>query len=314
MEQKQIPASWTPSQLVERYIEEYILRPDTIRNYRIVAHIFEKDMGPLKVSEIDSNYVLNWRSIILDRVRPITWNNYRSHLRVLWNFGIRKNWLDTNPFIEVQPAPVLKKAKKTVSDDLLAATISLLEDSEKASRLAWFWLIVVKFLYFTGMRRRQLTSLRWNDIDFRDNTILLSAEGSKTKREWTIPIPENCLNDLLRLRQRTEVVNRKAFDANDQVFRVQLFYKRYVGDELSPDQLGGFFRHLSMDLNGYVSSHRLRHTMATQLAKGPNRDLKLLQEILGHTNMTTTLEYVHPEPEQFRGFLNQLELPKKNQK
>ncbi|MGR9106124.1 MAG: hypothetical protein ACU843_04245, partial [Gammaproteobacteria bacterium] len=77
--------------------------------------------------------------------------------------------------------------------------------------------------------------------DFRENTILLSAEGSKTKRDWTIPIPENCLKDLLRLRQRTKAANTQALDTNDQVFRVQLFYDRYAGKELSPGQLGGFF-------------------------------------------------------------------------
>ena len=73
--------------------------------------------------------------------------------------------------------------------------------------------------------------------------------------------------------------------------------------------MGGFFKRLSKQLAGKVSSHRLRHTMATQLAKGPNRDLKALQQVLGHTNLKTTLEYVHPELEQLRSFLNQLQLP-----
>lgn len=308
---KQNPTSWTPSQLVERYIEENILRPDSIRNYRNAVHVFEKDMGTIGISEIDPDCVLKWRNKILNRARPTTWNNYRLHLSVIWNFAVRKHWLVENPFIEVRPAPVLKKTKKTVSDELLAATINYLQDPEKAPRPAWFWLIAVRLLYFTGMRRRQLTTLRWNEIDFQENTILLTAEGSKTKRDWTIPIPDHCLKDLLRLRQRTEAVNRRAFENNDQVFRVQLFYDRYAGVELSPGQLGGFFKRLSQELTGPVSSHRLRHTMATELAKGPNRDLKVLQQVLGHTNVSTTLEYVHPEPEQIRRFLNQLQLPKK---
>ena len=222
--------------------------------------------------------------------------------------------VEKNVFKEVSPAPVLKKSKKTISEDLLAETIHFLQNQEESLRPTWFWGTVVKLLYFTGIRRRQLTSMRWNDIDFRDNTILLSAEGSKSKREWTIPIPDNCLKDLLTLQQRTRLVNRWAFTDNDQVFRVQLFYDRYVGDELSPSQLSGFFKRLSKELNGPVSSHRLRHTSATRLAKGPSRDLKILQQILGHTNMSTTLEYVHPEPDQFRILLNQLELPDKPQR
>ena len=309
MEEELNFTSWPPSQLVERYIAETILRPDSIRNYRFAAHVFEKDTGIQQISDIDLDCVIKWRDLILDRAKPTTWNSYRLHLSVLWNFGIRRHWVATNPFAEVRPAPVLKKIKKTISNDLLAATIDLLRNSDKAPKPAWFWLIAVRLLYFTGMRRRQLTSLRWNDINFKENVILLTAEGCKTKREWAIPIQTVCSQDLHRLRERTEARIGRLIKPDDQVFRVQLFYSRYKGDELSPDQIGGFFRRLSNELTGLVSSHRLRHTMATELAKGPNRDLKALQQVLGHTNLSTTLEYVHPEPEQLRRFLNQLQLP-----
>jgi len=133
----------------------------------------------------------------------------------------------------------------------------------------------------------------------------------KTKREWEVPLPNECLKDLLYLRQCTEALNKQAIKANNQVFRIQLFYSRYKGEELSPQQMGGFFKRLSLQLTGRVSSHRLRHTMATQLAKGPNRDLKALQHVLGHSNLSTTLEYVHPDSEQLSRFLNQLRLPQK---
>ena len=304
-------ASRTPSQLVECYVAENILRPDSIRNYHLAAHVFEKDTGIRQISDINRDRVLKWRDIVLERVKPTTWNNYRLHLSVMWNFEVRRHWVEINPFADVRPAPVLKKVKKTIPNDLLTATMELLRNADKAPKPAWFWLIAVRFLYFTGIRRRQLTSLKWKDIDFNENIIVLRAEGCKTKRDWTIPIPATCLSDLRRLQTRTEAVYGRSVKPEDQVFRVQLFYNRYKGCELSSDQIGGFFGRLSKDLTGPVSSHRLRHTMATELAKGPNRNLKLLQQILGHTNLSTTLEYVHPDPEQFRGFLNQLQLPEK---
>lgn len=248
--------------------------------------------------------------MILHRATPTTWNSYRLHMSVVWNFAVRRQWVETNQFAEIRPAPVLKKGKKIVCNDLLTATIDLLKQPEKAPKPAWFWLIALKFLYFTGMRRRQLTSLRWGDIDFEKKFILLTAEGCKTRREWTIPIPAACTDDLERLRERTEARTGRTIELNDQAFRVQLFNSRYKGKELTPDQIGGFFRRLSNILNGRISSHRLRHTMATELAKGPNRDLKALQQVLGHTNLSTTLEYVHPEPEQLRRFLDQLQLPR----
>ncbi len=168
---------WTPIQLAEQYVADNILQPDSIRNYRLAAHVFEKNMGRRHIYDINPDCVLKWRTLVLNRAQPTTWNTYRSHLIVIWNFALRNQWVDVNPFSEIRPAPVLKKGKKTVSDDLLAATIDLLHNTEKAPRPAWFWLTAFKLLYFTGMRRRQLTSLRWNDINFKEMTILLTAEG-----------------------------------------------------------------------------------------------------------------------------------------
>lgn len=50
-------ASRTPIQLVERYVAENVLRRDSIRNYRLTAHVFEKDIGNIPVSDIDINRV-----------------------------------------------------------------------------------------------------------------------------------------------------------------------------------------------------------------------------------------------------------------
>lgn len=299
----------TASELVESYIRETILRPETVRSYRIVARVFENDIGARNISAIDRELVLKWRGKILNRALPTTWNSYRMHLGVIWNFAKRRGLAHSNPFMETRRAPVLQKKKKTVSDNVLAEAMALLGDADKAPYPGWFWATAVRLLYCTGMRRRQLTSLRWDDIDLDARVILLRAESSKTKREWSIPIPAACFTDLIELRDRTLKINATAIANNDQVFRVGLFYHRYYGKELSPEQLGGFFKRLSAKLGSKVSSHRLRHTMATELARGENRDLKALQVVLGHTDLRTTLEYVHPDQSQLRQLLDGLIMP-----
>ena len=156
------------------------------------------------------------------------------------------------------------------------------------------------------MRRRQLCALRWRDIDFDRKTILLSVEGSKTAREWEIPIPTQCEKELINLKRESEA--RHVGLEKCQVFRVQLFETSYKGRELSPIQVTHAFGRLSDHLGIVVSPHRLRHTMATDLASGPNPDLKSLQYLLGHTNLATTLEYVNPEMSQLRIQLSKLSL------
>ena len=138
--------------------------------------------------------------------------------------------------------------------------------------------------------------------------MLLTVEGSKTKREWEIPIPTHCLPDILNLRKKTEELKPGSSLDDEQVFRVQLFNPRYVGTETTPEQIGGAFRKLSDRLGVRIMPHRLRHTMATELGKGRNPDLKSLQFVLGHTDIRTTLGYVSPQEDQIREFLSQLDL------
>jgi len=82
------------------------------------------------------------------------------------------------------------------------------------------------------MRRRQLAALRWRDLDFDRKTILLSMEGSKSRREGEIPIPPQCEKDLRDLFRASRA--RHEHLEKCQVFWVQPFETRYGGCELTP--------------------------------------------------------------------------------
>jgi integrase len=146
-------------------------------------------------------------------------------------------------------------------------------------------------------------------LDFGKRTILLTVEGSKTKREWVIPMPDELREDLLYLRQKTMA---KAPLMGQQVFRIQLFNARFAGTEMSPEQAGGAFKKLSQVLGERITPHRLRHTMATELAQGEYPDLRSLQYLLGHTDLRMTMEYINPEMRQIESLLSKLNLKHPN--
>ncbi|WP_420919259.1 site-specific integrase [Yersinia bercovieri] len=58
-----------------------------------------------------------------------------------------------------------------------------------------------------------------------------------------------------------------------------------------------FYRRLSRDSGFDISSHRFRHTLATELMKSPDRNLKLVKDLLGHRNVSTTMEYIELDME-----------------
>ena len=75
---------------------------------------------------------------------------------------------------------------------------------------------------------------------------------------------------------------------------------------MTVDQLTGTFKRLSKATKISITPHRLRHTMATELAS--SKDIRTLQQLLGHTNIHTTMQYVHPDMDRMRGLLKAISL------
>lgn len=71
--------------------------------------------------------------------------------------------------------------------------------------------------------------------------------------------------------------------------------------------LRAFFRRVSRECGFAVSPHRFRHTIATNLMKSPNRNIKMAQDLLGHSTPAVTLEYVETDLDRVRLMLEQLE-------
>lgn len=292
--------------LLACYLRDSVLQPATIRSFTSFIDMLVAAVGDLPVQQVDSQLVLQYRRLVLARgVAPSTWNTYLTHLRTVWNYGVREKLIDENPFRGHLRVPVAKVRKKTVSVELLQRALVTLDDRD-ALQPAWFWGMVLRMFYFTGMRRRQLISLHWEHADLNEGTLILAAAGSKTRREWTIPLAEEIIDDLEELQRRT-VRRLQSTDLHRrQMFNVTLWNERYRGTEMTVDHVWSFFRRLGLRLGEPITPHRLRHTTATQLMRTPNRDVRTVQALLGHTDIRTTLGYVEPDLDQMRQVLRGL--------
>ena len=296
----------TLAELLDSYLHEHLVRPATAETYRKAVKRWIEETAILYVDGVTREAVLAWRNGILRRARPETWNKYRRHMRALFNHALGRGWTSSNPFQEVPPARTGQRLKKTVGAELVRRAVRLLESSEEKLRPGWFWAMVVRAFYFTGIRRRQLVELRWGDVDLDAGVWRIRAETSKTHREWFVPLAHEVVEDLKELRVRVYQQTARYPSRTDQVYNVTLFYPRYRGPRMREDQVGGFFHRLSVELGAAerITPHRLRHTMATLLAA--EGDLRTLQELLGHTNIGTTMDYVHPDVEHMRSLVMRL--------
>lgn len=300
--------------LLEKYICETLLRPASVRQYRLVVDLFVRAETNMPVFSVDRTTVIHYRNHVLSRASATTWNNYRRHLRVLWNFGIHRQITKTNPFTEIRSAPEARKRKKTIKIDDLSKIINFLRveaskslSDQKRLKPAWFWLIVVQLIYATGIRRRQLIELRWRHLDLDQGVLLLVAEGSKNRREWSVPVSAHLIEPLKALRQSTIDLRKTSNIDSLQIFNVTLFNPKYKGDRMSVNHVSIFFRRLSDATGIHITAHQLRHTIATELANHPNVNMKSVQELLGHTDLRTTLEYyIETNVEHMRNTLEEI--------
>ena len=141
---------------------------------------------------------------------------------------------------------------------------------------------MVVLLYATGIRVAELVGLDVQDVDLRNQYIRVLGKGSK---ERIVPVGEYALDSIAGYLQkhRWELLGRKEGDAlflNARGERLSARGVQYILDECS--------RHLEIHKN--ISPHDFRHTFATHLLDH-GADLRSIQELLGHSSLSTTQVY-----------------------
>lgn len=308
--------------LLEDYFFSKSLRPATEWSYKKVLSSFRKFTGPCVMpAEIDKNIVLIWRRQVLTELNLSrrTWNNKVAHMRAIFNFALKKGMLPAgeNPFNEVVTRPDVKR-KKTLTDGQMTSIYLVMEAFDEAERLgtiqhpdrcallpAWFWLTVLDTLKYTGMRQNQLLSLRLSDVNLDGGFINLRAESAKNYREHVIPIAGALEPRLKALYDRAVQLEAKP---KDQLFNVGRFTGKKIEllENMDHQPLRAFFRRLSRECHSVISPHRFRHTIATNMMKSPDRNLKIVQTLLGHSSVNVTLEYVEGNLDMMRRALDEI--------
>ena len=153
---------------------------------------------------------------------------------------------------------------------------------------------MITLLLNCGMRLSELIGINISDIDFDNRKLTVIGKGNK---ERTIYLNDACIdsiNQYLAVRPRDQVKwdSRDALFLSEQRKRiskrsVEYIVKREI--ELA-----------NIERPDKYSVHKLRHTAATLMYKYGNVDIRALQELLGHKNISTTEIYTHVDNEQIR--------------
>lgn len=293
------------SQLCSDYSRVRLLAPASERMHFQVAHIFMRDTGIEHCARVTVEDVLGWRELVLARATRVTWNTYLRHMRAQFNHAVRTGVIEKNPFLEVDLVSTPKKRKKVIEDSAIEHYRKILQNYP----CGWFWWTTTLTFWYTGIRRRQLVGLRWNDLDLSQRVLLLRSGTSKNRREWMIPIPAPLAGPLEDLREKTLRTAGRGYLYSGQVFNITLFNPAYSGDEMTEEQISDFYQRLK-SRHGHdgirISAHRFRHRFATELVR--RAPAKYVQELMGHSSIHTTLEYVEVELQDLADTVEKLPL------
>lgn len=295
------------SKIAKEYGEERDLANQSRINYEFIAKLFEKEMKIKQIGQVTGESLVAWREMLKERgTSPSTWNSYLRHIGILLRYAVVKGYIKEPKDYFVPFAQVPFERPKTVSLDNIRKVVKYLECEDCPFKPNWFWSLLVRVLFYTGMRRTQVCGLRWRDIEFDLEIIELRAEYSKTNRSWQIPLPDPVVNDLMYVKARTlELIGKNQNTEDRFVFDIGLFNPRYkCKGKLQPITVSNFFKRVGYATGVEISAHRLRHTMATELAA--EGKYKELQQLLGHTNVRTTMKYIHPEVSRIKVLVDTL--------
>ncbi|OEG00392.1 tyrosine recombinase XerD [Vulcanibacillus modesticaldus] len=211
-----------------------------------------------------------------------------SSLRTFYRFLVRENYLELNPFQMVSTP----KLEKKLPNFMYPKEVIELLDMPDLSKLTGIRdKAILEVLYASGMRVSELVSLDIESIDFTTGTALVFGKGSK---ERYVPLGKYAIEAL-----KNYLENARA-KLSTNYYEKALFLNRYGGrlsDRSVRRMIEKYVRLLSFSKS--VSPHTLRHTFATHLLNA-GADLRSVQELLGHVNISTTQIYTHITKERLQ--------------
>lgn len=208
-----------------------------------------------------------------------TVNRYLEALSKLFNVAISNNIAKENPMKQVKKLKTKNFKIRFLSKD---EEVRLFEKIEAEEKYHYLKPIILCSL-LTGMRRGEILNLKWSNIDFYTQHIeLLETKSGKARK---IPISKKLMSELIQIKEDTEYLKSEYVFTNPATGNKYFDIKKGFNKVLEKAEIKDF------------RFHDLRHTAATRMTE-VGIDLAVVQEILGHSDIKTTMRYAHPVPER----------------
>ena len=298
------------------------LKDNTFQNYQYMYNQFVyPDFGKLKVTKIKRSDVRRFYNLLADErnLKIATIDNIHTVLHQVLEMAVEDDYLRNNP--SDNALKELKQSRGLDTEKKQALTVeeqmTFMRFLEKNGRYN-HWKPIFEIMLNTGLRVGEITGLRWDDVDFENNTISVDhtlvyynhakngcyfdINTPKTKAgRRTVPMTDNVKEAFMQEKQYQEEAGISC-DTRIGSYTNFIFVNRF-GNVQHQGTLNKALRRIIRDCNQEIleketkgnavllprfSCHILRHTFATRLCEA-GVNMKVIQDILGHADISTTM-------------------------
>lgn len=279
---------------MDQYLEEFLVyhaainsgSANTVKNYRrdIQKYLnYLESQGCDDLKEVDRDIVLGYVDYLRspeNNLGPRSISRMMSALRTFYRYLCENEIVDDNPFLAIKIPQQKKKLPDYLFEDEveeLLGCFDLNDDMEYRDRTMF------EIMYGCGLRLSEVSNLKISDIDFSNKVLNIVGKGNKARIVPFYPMIEELLDHYL-----SDIRPRYMEQEHGYVF----INKR--GQKLSERGIE-YLLDATVKKHGLMLQlhpHTLRHSFATHLLEA-GVDIRVVQELLGHSSLSTTQIYTH---------------------
>jgi integrase/recombinase XerC len=266
-----------------RHLEfERRLSKETCKHYRRDIDTLQSwcdETGIGRWSDLDGEHLRSYSAACFRRglsARSI--QRRLSAARTFFRYLLREKHVRCNPVQSVSAPRGAKRLPENLDADRMARLLEIPGDGPLVDRDR----AILELLYSSGLRLAELTDLNLGDVDMQDATVRVTGKGNKDR---IVPVGSRAMQALARWQE-----TRGALAAPDE----RALFVSNRGTRLSRRSVQARVDHWArrQGIDVKVYPHLFRHSFATHLLES-SHDLRGVQELLGHANISTTQIYTH---------------------
>ena len=219
-------------------------------------------------------------------INSSTVSRYSSSIKGFFSFMLKERYIEKNPALNLKSTKIARSLPSVLSFNEIEKILDLPKTNDK---LGLRDRAILELLYSSGLRVSELLNLKISDLFFDDEVIRVLGKGSKQR---IVPIGKSAVNWITEyLKTVRPLLEKRAKSGN-------LIFLNSRGSKLSRMAIWKIVTKYceQAEIKKDVHPHTFRHSFATHLLEG-GADLRAVQEMLGHSDISTTQIYTHIDRE-----------------